>query len=252
MRNDDRKRGKKTQSSSLAPRPQTLNDGRRFSKGSAPRGSTPSGRERQKAYRHYLRGNCTTPSCGYWHPPECQNYKTESGCKVGDKCLFRHAEGDSQPSQKPKKSGGKCSVAILKNSKQFGCVFHNVEAPKSKSILRKCTKFLGPKRSVHFSKRYTTPRVECGKECVHRKELFSIPNLMSAAPMLQKFEDRTQEETLQQEACSPVAEWPVAKNHMEPQMAETFNANTETLYRSLAQDYRQVLPARVNVWATSM
>ena len=24
----------------------------------------------------------------FWHPPECQFYITESGCKFGDKCAF--------------------------------------------------------------------------------------------------------------------------------------------------------------------
>ena len=42
--------------------------------------------------------------------------KTESGCKFGDKCLFRHTETDRLPSSKSKKSGGKGSVALLKES----------------------------------------------------------------------------------------------------------------------------------------
>ena len=42
-------------------------------------------------------------SCEYWHPPECQFYTTESGCKAGDKCLFPHFKVDEQPNKKPKK-----------------------------------------------------------------------------------------------------------------------------------------------------
>ena len=53
----------------------------------------------------------------------------------------RHTEVDSQPSKKPKKSGGKGSVALLKNSKQLGCVFQD----------------MGPKRSVQFSKNNSRP-----------------------------------------------------------------------------------------------
>ena len=34
------------------------------------------------------RGKCTNPSCNYWHLPVCLNYKSESGCKYGDKCHF--------------------------------------------------------------------------------------------------------------------------------------------------------------------
>ena len=77
----------------------------------------------------------------------CQNYK----CNFGEKCVFRHTEVDCQ-SIKPKKSGGKGSVALLEISKQLGCVFQDFEPSKSKSILRKGMKFLGPKRSVYFSK----------------------------------------------------------------------------------------------------
>ena len=49
FRNDDSKRGKKTPSSSLAPRPHTQNDGSKLSKGKSPRGSGPSGRKYQKS-----------------------------------------------------------------------------------------------------------------------------------------------------------------------------------------------------------
>ena len=40
----------------------------------------------------------------YWHPPECQFYKNESGCKAGHKCLFPHHKVDEQLNKKPKKS----------------------------------------------------------------------------------------------------------------------------------------------------
>ena len=36
------------------------------------------------------KGTCTRMPCEYWHPPECQFYKTKTGCKSGDKCLFPH------------------------------------------------------------------------------------------------------------------------------------------------------------------
>ena len=38
-----------------------------------------------------------------WHPPVCQNYKSETGCINGRKCFFRHVEADEKPSPKPKK-----------------------------------------------------------------------------------------------------------------------------------------------------
>ena len=91
------------------------------------------------------------------------SYKTESGFKFGEKCILRHKGFDSQPNKKPKKNGGTGSVVLLKNSKLLGCVFQDVEPPKSKSILRKSTQFLGIKRSVQFSKG-TPPRKKLGKE----------------------------------------------------------------------------------------
>ena len=60
------------------------------------------------------RGKCTNPSCNYWHPPVCQNYLSESGCKYGNRCYFRHVEADEKPSKKSKKGGAKGSVALLR------------------------------------------------------------------------------------------------------------------------------------------
>ena len=114
--------------------------------------SSPSGKKGQRACKNYLEGTCTNPSCDYWHPPVCQNYKTESGCNFGDKCPSRHTEVDRQPSKKSKKSGGKRSVASLTESKHLGCLFQDTEPPKSKSILRKSTISLGSDRTVRFSK----------------------------------------------------------------------------------------------------
>ena len=81
LRHDDSKRGKKTQSSSLAPRPQTQNDGRSPLKGISPGGSSLSGRKNQKACRHDLKGNCTNPLYDYWNSPVCQHHNSESGCE---------------------------------------------------------------------------------------------------------------------------------------------------------------------------
>ena len=50
-----------------------------------------------------------------WHP-ECQFYKSESGCKFGDKCSFAHRQVEGQPRQKPKKDGDKSAVAIWKDA----------------------------------------------------------------------------------------------------------------------------------------
>ena len=86
--------------------------------------------------RYYLRGNCTRTSCGYWHPPECQFYKTETGGKAGNKCLFPHHKVDEQPNKKPKKgyyshrreSDDKNAAAIVKSVPQLGCVSRDSDA----------------------------------------------------------------------------------------------------------------------------
>ena len=38
--------------------------------------------------RFYLKSTCKRSLCEYWHPPECQLYKTETVWKAGDKCMF--------------------------------------------------------------------------------------------------------------------------------------------------------------------
>ena len=36
--------------------------------------------------------------------PNVEFFKTESGCKAGDKCMFPHYKVEEQPSKKPNKS----------------------------------------------------------------------------------------------------------------------------------------------------
>ena len=148
-------------SPSASPKPQTHNDGKSSLKGETLRGRSLSGKGSRRPCKEYLSGNCTNPSCNFWHPPECQHYKTQSGCNFFEKWRFWHKEVESQPDKMPKKSGGKGSVASLKNSKQFGWVFKGMEPPKSKSILRKGTKFIRQKRAI--LKRYITLRENSGK-----------------------------------------------------------------------------------------
>ena len=37
---------------------------------------------------------CTTPFCEKWHPPECLFYKSENGCRVGEKFSYAHRQVD--------------------------------------------------------------------------------------------------------------------------------------------------------------
>ena len=142
-------RGQRAQSSSPAPKVQTQTDGRKPCKGNIPRGKSPPGLKGKSACRNFFKGKCTEPSCDYWHPPVCQNYKSESGCKYGDYCQFRHTEAGGQPSKKSKKRGGKGAADLLKETFQLGCV--SQDYPQKKFILWEVGK-LGSNQTVIFSK----------------------------------------------------------------------------------------------------
>ena len=113
---------------------------------------SPSGKFARQPCRHYIKGECTRPSCDNGHPTECQFYKTESGCKFCEKCSFVHRQVADQRSKKPKGDGDNNAVALLKDSRQLGCVSQDTEPLASLSILRKTTKVLEPIRRVQFSK----------------------------------------------------------------------------------------------------
>ena len=108
---------------------------------------------------------------------------SESGCEFDEKVHIQAQEVDSQPNKTPKKNGGEGSVALLKNSKQMGCVSQDAEPLKSRSILRKSTKFLGSKRSVRLP-HFTTQKL--GKERVHCREVCRSVNLTSVVLVPQK------------------------------------------------------------------
>ena len=132
--------------------PPTQEDGGRFLRRKSLRGRSPSGKFAGQQCIDYLKGFCTKSPCDDWHPPECQFYKTESGCKFGEKCSFAHRQVEDQASKKPKKDGDKNAVATSKDARQLGCVFSDIEPPEISSILRKSTKVLGPTRRVQISK----------------------------------------------------------------------------------------------------
>ena len=100
-------------------------------------------------------------------------------------------------------------MAILKNTRQLGCVFQDMEPPKSSSILRKSSNILKPIRCVQFtqsrvtSRQHSRPKPSLGVICPgdpHQRN----PN----AP---KFEDRSQEETERQERYASEAAWKMAR-----------------------------------------
>ena len=146
-----------------------------FRKALAPGEEGRSGKKGQKACRSFFKGKCTNLSCDNWHPPVCQNYISESGCKFGDKLSLRPM---GSTSKKSKRSGGKGSVALLMETKPLGCVSQDAKPPK-KSIQRKSGK-LGSNCTVSLSKGTWHHLKKIGKERVHRKEVFKSVNLKNA------------------------------------------------------------------------
>ena len=91
-------------------------DERKTSRTRSPRGKSPSGRMSQWPCKDYFKGTCTNPFCEEWHPPECLFYKSERGCRFGEKCSYAHRQVEEQPSKRSKKNGDKSAVAILKKN----------------------------------------------------------------------------------------------------------------------------------------
>ena len=233
FRHDIDKRGKVTPSN---PSPNSFMQ-LKSSRTRSPRERSPSGRMSRWPCKDYLRGTCNNSFCEEWHPPEC----------FGVKCSYAHRQVDEQPTKRSKKNDDKSAVALLKkgdwherglvtdqchdrpgkpgkrsdeklgrnsskrrssNARQLGCVFQDMNPPKS--ILRKCTDMQKPIQCVKFTKaiaRHTKIRDQnplLGYICPCEPH--------ERSPNAPKFEDRSQEETEWQELGAREAAWKLAKN----------------------------------------
>ena len=135
--------------------------------------------------------------------------KSENGCRFGEKCSYAHRQVDEQPSKKSKKKGDKSAVAILKNTRQVGCVFQDTEPPKSSSILRKSSNILKPIRSVQFTK--AVLRQANSRDQNPSLGVVCPGDPHQRNPNAPKFEDRSQEETEKQERDAREAAWKMAR-----------------------------------------
>ena len=178
--------------------------------------------------KDYLKGTCTYSFCEKWHPRECLFYKSESGCRCGERCSYAHRQVEEQPSKWSKKNGDKSAVAMLKkneyhhrtgrpvgnvyssNIRQLGCVFQDMEPPKSSSILRKSTDIRKPIRCVKFAKavvRHADIRDQnpsLGMICPGQPH--------QRNPNTPKFEHRSQEETERQQRGARAAAFRLTKS----------------------------------------
>ena len=111
---------------------------------------------------------------------------------------------------KGKKDGDKSADAMLKSTRQFGCVFQDMEPPKSSSILRKSSNIRKPIRCVKFTKavvRHAGIRDQnpsLGMICPGESH--------QRSPNAPKFEDRSLEETEWQEQGAREAACKLAKS----------------------------------------
>ena len=160
--------------------------------------------------KDYLKGTCTNSFCEKWHPPECLFYKSESGCRFGEKCSYVHRQVDAQPSKRSKKNGDKSAVAMLKSTRQLGCVFQDTELSKSTTILRKSSDIRKPIQCVKFTK-------AVARHANIRDQNPSLGMICPGEPHQRstnapKFEDQSQEETEWQEQGAREAAWKLAKS----------------------------------------
>ena len=164
----------------------------------------------------------------------------QNACRFGDKCSYAHRQVDEQPSKRSRKNDDKSAVATLKkhevydrteklvvcrhtrhehhgpvvcnssSTRQFGCVFQDIEPPKFSSILRKSSDMQKPIQRVRFTKAVAR----------HAKIRDQNPSLgyicpgepHQRSPNAPKFEDRSQEETEWQERWACEAAWRLAKS----------------------------------------
>ena len=115
FRHDLNQRAKTTQPNP-SPRSSTRQNEGNASRTRSPRGKSPSGRMSRLPCKDYLKGSCTNSYCEKWHPPECLFYKSENGCRFGEKCSYAHRQVDEQLSKRSKQNGDKSTVAMLKKN----------------------------------------------------------------------------------------------------------------------------------------
>ena len=228
FRHDINKRAKLTQPN---PSPSSFmrQNERNASRTRSPRGKSPSGRLSRWPCKEFLKGTCTNSFCEKRYPPECLFYKSESGCRFGEKCSNAHRQVEEQPSKRSKKNADKNAVAMLKksehhhrtgrpvknayssNTRQLGCVFQDMEPPKSSSILRKSSDIRKPIRCVKFTKAVVR-HADFRDQNPSLGIIYCPSEPHQRSPHAPKFEDLSQEETEWQEQCAREAAWRLAKS----------------------------------------
>ena len=164
----------------------------------------------------------------------------QNGCRFGEKCSYAHRQVKEQPSKRSEKNGDKRAVAMLKSTRPLGCVFQDMEPPKSSSILRKSSDIRKPIRCVKFTKAVV-------RDADTRDQNPSLGMICPSDPQQRnrnapKFEDRPQEETEWQERCAREAAWRLAKSI--PKLKKKIKQHSSHLRKIGACLRRQILNLR--------
>ena len=155
----------------------------------------------------------------------CLHHKSESGCKYRDTCKFLHTVAGGRPSKKSKKGGAKGLVALLKETTQLGCASH--DSSHRKSILRENGK-LGSNPTVKFSKA-TMRRVKNLEKKGPSQGIIQQCEPQERNPWAPKLEERTQDETPEQErrARRDVWDWQRMFTNSKKESKDTFHSPAE-------------------------
>ena len=197
FRHESNDRAKKPEHTAVTPSEPSMSRGRSVSMNRSIRDKSNHGAILRQPCRYYLKGTCTRSPSECRRPPECQFYKTETGCKARGKCLFPHHKVDQQPNKKPnkgynsqqrRKSDDKNAVATVKIVPQLGCVSQDSDALVSQrgeqSGRNPMRKVLGYQFEKYGSLSLRYVKQVSGKRKDHRLENYNSKIFISEVPML--------------------------------------------------------------------
>ena len=222
FRHENNDRAPKPTPKGALPSEPSMTRGRSESRKRSVRGRSQTDRILRQPCRYYLKGTCTRSPCKYWHPPECQCYKTESGCKAGDRCLFPHYKVEEQPRRSQKRALAlKTEKATTKRRWLLWKLHHSCDVSRktqSRHDFKKAWS-TGETRGTKLwdqLKEYDSHSLRSVKQLSekikeHRLEKYNSKFLISEVPTLWNLRT-SQEETERQQRCARSRAWSLAKN----------------------------------------
>ena len=184
FRHDINKRGKVTPVTPSNPSPSSStrqNERKCIENPKSQRQRVPVERMFRLPCKDYLTGTCTTPSVKNGILQNACSTRPRVGADLGKGALMHTARLMNSPAR-GLKNGDKSAVAMLKSTRQLGCVFQDMEPPKSSSIPRKSPYIRKPDVFNSLKPSYVMQTFETK---ILRSEWFAQVNLISVAPTLQ-------------------------------------------------------------------